>query len=215
MTADGKIKFTKGITAATTGELGTVEANLGAHTADQKNPHKVTAAQVGAYTKAEIDERINGLHTHDNKAELDKIATGDVKKWNDAAAEAHTHTNKAELDKIADGDKAKWDAKVAGTAEGEKVLSVDSSHLIKSTLSLAYDKTNKKIQLKGIGDVVVADLDATAFIKDGMVCSRESLPSITFCRAQQRIMTLMVEAETTRVSCRMAAMGCPVVRSTA
>ena len=169
VTADGKVKFTKGITAATTGELGTVEANLGAHTANQKNPHKVTAAQVGAYTKAEIDERINGLHTHDNKAELDKIVTGDVKKWNDAAAKAHTHANKAELDKIAAGDKAKWDAKVAGTATGEKVLSVDDSHQIKSTLSLDYDKTSKKIQLKGIGGAVVADLDATAFIKDGMV----------------------------------------------
>lgn len=169
VTADGKIKFTKGITAATSSELGTVEANLGAHTSDQKNPHKVTAAQVGAYTKEEIDEKVNGLHTHGNKAELDKIVTGDVKKWNDAAAEAHTHANKAELDKIAAGDKAKWDAKVAGTATGEKVLSVDASHQIKSTLSLAYDKTNKKIQLKGIGDAVVADLDATTFIKDGMV----------------------------------------------
>lgn len=169
VTADGKIKFTKGITAATAGELGTVEANLGAHTSDHKNPHKVTADQVGAYTKEEIDEKVNGLHTHANKAELDKIVTGDVKKWNDAAAEAHTHANKAELDKIAAGDKAKWDAKVAGTATGEKVLSVDASHQIKSTLSLAYDKTSKKIQLKGIGGAVVADLDATAFIKDGMV----------------------------------------------
>lgn len=171
VTNDGKIKFTRGFTAASSSELGTVEANLGAHTADQKNPHKVTAAQVNAYTKEEIDEKVNGLHTHANKAELDKIATGDVKKWNDAAAEAHTHANKTELDKIADGDKAKWDAKVAGTVDGEKVLSVDTDHLIKSTLSLDYDKTTKMIQLKGIGGAVVASLDAKDFIKDGMVDS--------------------------------------------
>lgn len=62
-------------------------------------------------------------------------------------------------------------APIAGIADEEKVLSLDDEDKIKTTLTLAYDSTNKKIQLKGISGAVVADLDATNFIKDGMVNS--------------------------------------------
>lgn len=124
------------------------------HIADDANPHGVTAAQVGAYTKAETDSQIQaklvegGAHTHDNKEELDKIASGDKAKWDAAATTASTA--------------------VQGAASGEKVLSKTGTTL-KTTLDLAYDSANKKIQLLGISDAVVAELDATAFIKDGMV----------------------------------------------
>lgn len=61
-----------------------------------------------------MDTRVTAVegkaHEHANKDELDKIATGDKAKWDDAAGKAHEHANKAELDKIAVGDKAKWDA---------------------------------------------------------------------------------------------------------
>lgn len=58
--------------------------------------------------------------------------------------------------------------------EGEKVISLASDNVsLQSTLSLDYNSESKKIQLKGIGDAVVADLDATAFIKDSMVSSAE------------------------------------------
>lgn len=39
---------------------------------------------------------------------------------------------------------------------------------VRSQLSLAYDSTTKKIDLK-VGDVTITSLDATAFIKDGML----------------------------------------------
>lgn len=55
--------------------------------------------------------------------------------------------------------------------DSDKVLSQSASGLL-STLSLAYDSTNKKIQLLGKdGTTAVSSIDATAFIKDGMIDS--------------------------------------------
>lgn len=55
----------------------------------------------------------------------------------------------------------------------EKILSLDSNGAIKSTLSLSYDSENKKIELTGLNDVVISEIDATDFIKDGMLSSGE------------------------------------------
>ena len=57
---------------------------------------------------------------------------------------------------------------VIGVAEGDKVLRLSEKKL-SSTLNLKYDSTGKKIQLLGIGDAKIAEIDATDFIKDGMV----------------------------------------------
>lgn len=59
-------------------------------------------------------------------------------------------------------------ATVTAVAAGEKVLSLSDTQL-STTMSLKYNSGTKKIQLLGISDAVVAELDATAFIKDGMV----------------------------------------------
>lgn len=57
---------------------------------------------------------------------------------------------------------------VTGVATGDKVLGLSGTKL-SSTLNLKYDSTNKKIKLLGIGDAKIAEIDATDFIKDGMV----------------------------------------------
>lgn len=57
---------------------------------------------------------------------------------------------------------------VTGVAEGDKVLGLNRTKL-SSTLNLKYDSTAKKIQLLGINNAVIAEVDATDFIKDGMV----------------------------------------------
>lgn len=57
---------------------------------------------------------------------------------------------------------------VTGVAEGDKVLGLNRTKL-SSTLNLKYDSTAKKIQLLGINNAVIAEIDATDFIKDGMV----------------------------------------------
>ena len=51
---------------------------------------------------------------------------------------------------------------------GDKVLSQDTNGL-STTLSIAYDSSTRKLQLKGNNDNVINDIDATAFVKDGML----------------------------------------------
>lgn len=51
---------------------------------------------------------------------------------------------------------------------GDKVLSQDTDGL-STTLSIAYDSSTRKLQLKGKGGNLINDIDATAFVKDGML----------------------------------------------
>lgn len=59
-------------------------------------------------------------------------------------------------------------ATVTGVATNDKVLGLNGT-LLSSTLNLKYNSTTKKIQLLGIGNAVIAEVDASDFIKDGMV----------------------------------------------
>lgn len=52
---------------------------------------------------------------------------------------------------------------------GDKILKIETDKSISSTISLNYDSISKKIQLLGIGSEVVTEIDATSFIKDGMI----------------------------------------------
>jgi len=63
-------------------------------------------------------------------------------------------------------------ATVTGVSANEKVLTLTDKNL-STTLGLAYAEATHKIQLTGIGDAVVAELDASAFIKDGMLTNAE------------------------------------------
>lgn len=62
-------------------------------------------------------------------------------------------------------------------AENDKVLEAarlaSGRYAISSTLGLTYDRAGKKIKLTGVGGATVAEVDATDFIKDGMVQSVE------------------------------------------
>ena len=60
------------------------------------------------------------------------------------------------------------DAAVTGVKAKDKVLALEGTSLT-STLGLSYDSANKKIKLTGIGKEEVASIDATDFIKDGML----------------------------------------------
>ena len=51
---------------------------------------------------------------------------------------------------------------------GDKVLSQDTNGL-SATLSIEYDSSTRKLQLKGKGGNLINDIDATAFVKDGML----------------------------------------------
>lgn len=62
------------------------------------------------------------------------------------------------------------DAKVTGVNADDKVLSLTDKKL-STTLGLSYDSGNKKIKLTGINKAEIASIDATDFIKDGMLKS--------------------------------------------
>lgn len=51
---------------------------------------------------------------------------------------------------------------------GDKVLSQDNNGL-SATLSIAYDSSTRKLQLKGNSGNTISEIDATAFVKDGML----------------------------------------------
>lgn len=57
-----------------------------------------------------IDALEEDTHTHDNKEELDRIASGDKDKWDSAAEKAHEHENKAVLDGVTEAKVTAWDA---------------------------------------------------------------------------------------------------------
>lgn len=75
-------------------------------------------------------------------------------------------------------------ATVTGVATDDKVLGLSGTKL-SSTLNLKYDSTEKKIQLLGINDALIAEVNAADFIKDGMVSdvsfdSTSKILTITF-----------------------------------
>ena len=75
-------------------------------------------------------------------------------------------------------------ATVTGVATDDKVLGLTGTKL-SSTLNLKYDSTGKKIQLLGIEDALIAEVNAADFIKDGMVSnvsfdSASKILTITF-----------------------------------
>lgn len=57
--------------------------------------------------------------------------------------------------------------------EVDKVLGISPSSALFATLGLTYDSAGKKIKLTGKSNAVIASIDATDFIKDGMVESVE------------------------------------------
>ena len=85
---------------------------------DVSADHKVTATLTeGSVTlaqlHADVQSAIGKAHSHTNKAELDKIVTGDKAKWDAAEQKAHEHDNKTILDTISQDKVDAWDGAVA------------------------------------------------------------------------------------------------------
>lgn len=85
---------------------------------DVSADHKVTATLTeGSVTlaqlHADVQSAIGKAHSHTNKAELDKIVTGDKAKWDAAEQKAHKHDNKTILDTISQDKVDAWDGAVA------------------------------------------------------------------------------------------------------
>lgn len=70
------------------------------------------------------------------------------------------------------GLKASYDDPMTGVSSSDKVLALSGKN-VTATVGLTYDSGTKKINLTGKGGTVVASVDASDFIKDGMVDSVE------------------------------------------
>jgi len=63
-------------------------------------------------------------------------------------------------------------ATVTGVKSGDNVLALDGTELT-STITLEYDSSAKTITLKGINGTEISQIDATDFVKDGMLISAD------------------------------------------
>ncbi len=112
---------------------------------------------------AAMDARVKVVegkaHEHANKEELDKIASGDKAKWDEAAQKAHEHANKDVIDGI-DADKvAAWDAAEQNAKDyvDQKVAGVDLSGI--ATNAEAIAALEEKVG-DGFKAATEADIDA-------------------------------------------------------
>lgn len=77
-------------------------------------------------------------------------------------------TGNVKLSTGANGLKANYEDFATAIAASDKVLTADATQL-KANLDLQYDSGTKQIKLLGKEDAVIATIDASDFIKDGMV----------------------------------------------
>lgn len=97
---------------------------------DVSADHKVTATLTeGSVTlaqlHADVQTAIGKAHSHTNKVELDKIATGDKAKWDGAVEKQHEHSNKTILDGISQAKVNAWDGAVDKQHEHENKTVLD------------------------------------------------------------------------------------------
>lgn len=150
------LTLTKGATFATKAQLDAVEGKADQGISDAAAALAEAQAKVASVTAGNTGITIGGTATNPT-----------------VAVNVSTHAgNKLEIDKANGGLYVPTPAAatVTGVKDGEKVLSLTGTEL-STTLSLNYKNTDteKKIQLLGIDNAVIAEIDATAFIKDGMV----------------------------------------------
>lgn len=138
-----------GITAEKVAAWDSAEADAIAH-ADGLN----TAMN----TRVEALEAVD--HTHTNKALLDTY-TQTEENLADAVAKKHEHSNKTELDKVAAGDVAKWNAVVADHLVAADKTALEDSIGDVST-ALGEEVTRAKAAEKANADAITAIKDGAA-----------------------------------------------------
>ena len=127
-------------------------------------------------------------------SEGDTPATGLYKEVEDVQAEVETLTNEVGTSEDALGDNVNtiWanvndhtarletleakEESVLGVAANDKILTLGADKLISAAVSMSYDEENKAIKLYGKDNTELGSVDATPFIKDGMLDDVEYNP---------------------------------------
>lgn len=101
-------------------DIASVNGNVASHTRDKQNPHGVTAAQVGAYTKAQVDGLVAPLAT---RTELDGLASEEYVNEKVAAVDVSPQLSGyvKKTDVAPSGDNA------GNAAEADHALTADSA----------------------------------------------------------------------------------------
>lgn len=119
---------------------GTVADSLNEHVEDKTNPHSVTAAQVGAYTKAEVDANVGEAYTR---------ATS-YSDLNLSTANSYADSKLADANHYTD---QKLAAKADATAVTDHAANTNNPHQVTATQTGALPLTGGTIT----GDLSVAD----------------------------------------------------------
>ena len=129
-------------------------------------PSKTTVEGLAVLIQG-LDGRVTNLETSVGKPAMgDVAATGLFKAIADETSRA-TQAEQALSEAIAN-----IEIPVVGVADSEKIISLGTDKKLSTTLSLSYDKTDKKIYLIGKDSEKIGEgIDATPFIKDGMLDS--------------------------------------------
>lgn len=127
-------------------------------------------------------------------SEGDTPATGLYKEVEDVQAEVETLTDEVGTSEDALGDNVNtiWanvndhtarletleakEESVLGVAANDKILTLGADKLISAAVSMSYDEENKAIKLYGKDNTELGSVDATPFIKDGMLDDVEYNP---------------------------------------
>ena len=156
---------------AFSGEGGTV--NLGEITETLTNQgNRITALETNSATKEEVGGLVNQVSGFENRVktleDANTLQEGQIGDLNSRLTVVEPLVNK-----VSDLETAVGSLVVKSVAEGEKVLAANSEGALSTTIKLGYDESTQMIQLKGISDAVVSELDATPFIVDGMLDDAE------------------------------------------
>ena len=127
---------------------------------------KAAIDELSANTKVAIDEVCATTVSYVNTLSANTVAADQALSERIDALEGETISGeKAIAVSKTDGD-TKVSLKIKS---GEKILAQTTDDGLFSTLNLYYNENDKKIILAGIGNEKIAEVDATDFIKDGML----------------------------------------------
>lgn len=161
-------------------DLGDITASLGDHST------RLVALETNSATKTELSTLQTQVNGHgDRLTAIETLNTEQsghisglttrveaVEKHGEAISNL-TLTVNGHTQEISDIKSSISGLAVKSVADGEKVLQASEAGALSTVIALGYDSTTRKIQLKGIADTVVSELDATAFIQDGMLDKAE------------------------------------------
>lgn len=171
----------KVVESAFTGEGGTID--LGDITSTiTAHGERISTLESDSATKAELSALQTKVNGHGER--LTAIETLNTEQGTQIsnltnrveAVEAHgtaitnlTTTVNGHTQKLSSIESSINGLAVKSVSDQEKVLASDANGVLSTTIKLGYDSNNKRIQLKGIADAVIDELDASVFVKDGML----------------------------------------------